>query len=152
MARTATVMVWVPALPPIEATIGISTASATICWIVASNKAITQEARMAVARLTSSQPKRLRVSSRHCVMLLMADAAEMQDLLGRLLLDDVDDVIDRQHADQAPVLVDHGGREQIVLLEAEGDVLLVVVDLEHRLLLIHDARRCGRGPGALSSG
>ena len=28
-ARTATVRVWVPALPPIEATIGISTASAT---------------------------------------------------------------------------------------------------------------------------
>ena len=29
-ARTATVMVWVPALPPMLATIGISTASATI--------------------------------------------------------------------------------------------------------------------------
>ena len=34
-ARTVTVMVCVPALPPIEATIGISTASATICWMVA---------------------------------------------------------------------------------------------------------------------
>ena len=56
----------------------------------------------------------------------MADAAEMQDLLRRLLLDDVDDVIDRQHADQPPVLVDHGGGEQIVLLELEGDVLLLV--------------------------
>ena len=30
MARTATVRVWVPALPPIEATIGMSTARATI--------------------------------------------------------------------------------------------------------------------------
>ena len=35
--RTVTVMVWVPALPPIEATIGISTASETICSMVASN-------------------------------------------------------------------------------------------------------------------
>jgi hypothetical protein len=57
-ARTVTVMVCVPALPPIEATIGISTASATICSMVASNRLITQEARMAVARLISSQLKR----------------------------------------------------------------------------------------------
>ena len=36
-ARTATVMVWVPALPPMLATIGISTASATIFSIAPSN-------------------------------------------------------------------------------------------------------------------
>ena len=36
-ARTATVMVWVPALPPMLATIGISTASATIFSIDPSN-------------------------------------------------------------------------------------------------------------------
>ena len=40
-ARTATVMVCVPALPPMEATIGMSTASATICSMVASNRLIT---------------------------------------------------------------------------------------------------------------
>ena len=60
-ARTATVMVWVPALPPIEATIGMRMASATICSIVPSNHEITQEARMAVSRLTNSQEKRERV-------------------------------------------------------------------------------------------
>ena len=37
-ARTETAMVCVPALPPIEATIGISTASATICSIAAPNR------------------------------------------------------------------------------------------------------------------
>ena len=37
-ARTDTAMVWVPALPPIEATIGISTASATISSIAAPNR------------------------------------------------------------------------------------------------------------------
>ncbi len=62
-ARTATVMVCVPALPPIEATMGISTASATICSMVASNRLITSEARMAVARLARSQVKRRRVVS-----------------------------------------------------------------------------------------
>ena len=40
-ARTATVMVCVPALPPMEATIGISTASATMLSIVASNRLMT---------------------------------------------------------------------------------------------------------------
>ena len=62
-ALTATVSVWVPALPPIEATMGISTAKATICSIVASNIEITPDARIAVSRLTKSQEKRDRVVS-----------------------------------------------------------------------------------------
>ena len=37
---------------------GMSTASATICSMVASNRLITQEARIAVPRLTNSQMKR----------------------------------------------------------------------------------------------
>ena len=60
MARTVTVMVWVPALPPIDATIGISAASATICSIEASNSEMTKLASMAVMRLTTSQGARLR--------------------------------------------------------------------------------------------
>ena len=59
-ARTVTVMVWLPALPPIEATIGISTASATICSMVASNRPITEAASSAVNRLKRSQVKRCR--------------------------------------------------------------------------------------------
>src|SRR4029453_19654815 len=59
-ARTATVMVWVPALPPMLATIGISTASATIFWIDHSNWLITHDASNAVSRLANSQVKRLR--------------------------------------------------------------------------------------------
>ena len=59
-ARTVTVSDWVPALPPMEATIGMSTASATICSMEASNRPMTREARTAVARLTRSQTKRRR--------------------------------------------------------------------------------------------
>ena len=44
-----------------EATIGIRMASATFCSMVASNRPMTMEARIAVPRLTSSQTKRLRV-------------------------------------------------------------------------------------------
>ncbi len=57
-ARTATVMVWVAALPPWLATIGASTASATIFCSSPSNRPSTEDARKAVARLTSSQLKR----------------------------------------------------------------------------------------------
>ena len=63
-ARTATVRACVPALPPIEATIGINTARATICSIVASKKEITIDARIAVIKLTKSQLKRERVVER----------------------------------------------------------------------------------------
>ena len=57
-ARTATVMVWVPALPPMLATIGISTASATILASASSKLLITQEASSAVSRFANSQGKR----------------------------------------------------------------------------------------------
>ena len=53
------VMVCVAALPPWLATIGASTASATIFCNSPSNRPSTEEARNAVARLTSSQLKRL---------------------------------------------------------------------------------------------
>ena len=59
-ARTATARVCVPAFPPMDATMGISTASATTSWIVPWNREITIEARTAVARLTVSQINRLR--------------------------------------------------------------------------------------------
>src|SRR5262245_36487353 len=62
-ARTATVMVWVAALPPWLATIGASTASATIFCNSPSNRPSTEDARNAVARLTSSQLKRPRATN-----------------------------------------------------------------------------------------
>ena len=94
---------------------------------------------MAVSRLTNSQEKRERVVSRPCRdSLLGADAAQVEDFLRRLLLDHVDDVVDRQHADKAAAVVGHGGGEEIVLLEAEGDVVCSSVTREHRLLVVHD--------------
>ena len=57
-ARTATVMVWVPAFPPMLATIGISTASATICWIVARTTCCSGVALTAVNRCLSMRSMR----------------------------------------------------------------------------------------------
>ena len=53
-ALTETVRVWVPAFPPIEATIGINTASATTFSIEAWKKPITIEAITAVSKFTNS--------------------------------------------------------------------------------------------------
>ena len=118
-ARTATVMVCVVALPPWLATIGASTASATIFCNCPSNRPSTEEARNAVARLTSSQLKRPRAmvhtvsdNSSSC-----ADAAERLDVLFRLLLDDVGDVVEGDDADQPVAGVHHRRGHQIVALE-----------------------------------
>ena len=62
-ARTATVSDWVPALPPMLATIGMRMARATACSSVASNRPMTAEARTAVPRLSSSQRNRALVVS-----------------------------------------------------------------------------------------
>ena len=52
---TVTANVCIPALPPIEATIGIKKASTTICSIVAPNKLIQYVAKKAVNRFNNNQ-------------------------------------------------------------------------------------------------
>ena len=58
-------------------------------------------------------------------------------------LDDVDDVVDGDDADQTLARVDHGRRNQIILLELVGDVFLFVVDMEDRLFRVHDVGDLG---------
>ncbi len=53
------VMVWLPVLPPMPATIGISAASATSWEMVCSNRPITREATNAVQRLIASRAQRV---------------------------------------------------------------------------------------------
>ena len=140
-ARTATVMVWVPALPPIEATTGISTASATMCSIAPSNSAdhagggqrrahVDEAARgtgCAGCRAPSSD------SSSSAV-----DAAERLDVGVRFLLEDVDDVVDHHGADEPVGLVDDGGGDEVVALEQARDLLLVLGRLDPVGLVVHD--------------
>ena len=59
IARTATAIVWVPAFPPMLATIGIRMASATNSLIAAPNKAMIDDATTAVPRFAISQRTRL---------------------------------------------------------------------------------------------
>ena len=58
MARTIMVMVWLPELPPMPATIGMSAASATIWEMEDSNAPMTRLATRAVNKLTASQIQR----------------------------------------------------------------------------------------------
>ena len=67
------------------------------------------------------------------------------DILVGLLLDDVDDVVDGDHADQPVGLVDHRGRDQVVALEQPRHVLLVVRRLHAaRLVVMMSAIGIGR--------
>ncbi len=58
MARTIMVMVWLPELPPMPATMGMSAASATSFSMLPSNSPITRDAMKAVTRLMASQVQR----------------------------------------------------------------------------------------------
>ena len=148
-ARTATVMVCVVALPPWLATIGASTASATIFCNEPSNRPSTEEARNAVTRLTSSQLKRLRAmvhtvsessSSRTPPSALMSSSASS--------LDHVDDVVEGDDADQPVVGVDHRRRHQVVALEQPRHLLLVVVGAHAAALRVHQLGDRHRALGA----
>ena len=59
-ARTVTAMVWLPALPPTPATIGISVASATIFSIVFSKMPMMVDVTSPVSKWVSSQRTRAR--------------------------------------------------------------------------------------------
>src|SRR3546814_10319736 len=58
----------------------------------------------------------------------VAGARQAENILAGLFLDDVHDVIDGDHADEPSALVDDGGRDQRIFLEAQRDLFLVHVD------------------------
>ena len=143
-------MVWVAALPPWLATIGANTASATIFCSSPSNKPSTDEARNAVARLTSSQLNRPRatVPDRIRQFLFAPDAAQRPDVLLGLLLDHIDDIVERDHADQPIVRIDHRRGNEIVMLEQSRHVFLVVGDADRVHLLVDELADRHRPLGA----
>ena len=124
-----TVKVWMPALPPMPATTGMKTARAATAWIDAleeADDARGQDRRRQVHEEPGEPPAdglRRRVEDR----LVGGDAAEPVDVLGRLLVDDVDHVVDRDRAQEAVVPVDHRHREEVVPGDEPRDLLLVGV-------------------------
>ena len=129
MPRTITVSVCVAALPPMPATTGMNTASAGTSLMSPSKSATTDAARNAVTRFTSSHGTRFRSDSAAVEndTVVAGDAGEPVDVLGRLILDDVDDVVNRDDADQLVLFVDDGNREQVVRRDQARDLFLVGV-------------------------
>ena len=126
-ARTATVMVCVPALPPIEATIGIRTASATIFCSESLEQPDHRGGEERRAEI-DEEPGRAALQDVPDVVrqfLVGVDAAERLDVGVGLLLEDVDDVVDHHRADEAAGLVDDGGRDEVVALEEPRHLLLL---------------------------
>ena len=85
-ARTVTASVWVPALPPTPATIGISIASATIWAIAASKKPMIVDGHQRGAEIGDQPPDPRLVAVRHRLVdvALDARAGEQQRVLARL--------------------------------------------------------------------
>ena len=66
------------------------------------------------------------------------DGGHLLDVLGVLILNDVDDVVDGDDADQALLLVAHGDGGQVIAAEIVGDGLLVVGGLGADDVGVHD--------------
>ena len=108
-------------------------------WRSRPEQPTTRAATIAVPRLTTSQLSRRRDGQAdRLVDVALAPRRRAADVLARFLLDDVDDVVDGDHADQPARLVDHRGRDEGIFLEAERDFLLVHVDRDQGLLALHD--------------
>ena len=101
-ARTATVMVWVAALPPWLATIGASTASATIFSQLALEQAEHGGRQEGGGEIDQQPVEAARGDGPDVVgqFFVAGDAAERLEVLVGLFLDDVDDVVDGDDADQ----------------------------------------------------
>ena len=138
-ARTATVMVWVVALPPWLATIGASTASATIFCKRALEQA-EHRGGQERGREIDQQPVEAALGDgpdRVRQLFVAGHAAERLDVLFGLLLDHVDDVVEGEHADQALAVVDHRRRDQVVALEHARHLLLVVGGADPSAVRLH---------------
>ena len=138
-ARTATVSVCVPALPPIDAAMGIRTARMTICWMVASKRPITADASSAVRRFRK-EPGETGSAGRDdgVVKIVFPYAAEAHDILLGLLLDNVEDIVDHDHADQPVGRIDHGRGHEVLLSEHVRDLLLIHLQRDGKRLNFHN--------------
>ena len=74
------------------------------------------------------QPLAQRLDRRREDAVVARETGEPVDVLGRLVLDDVDDVVDGDDADQLVLLVDDRNRQQVVGRDLARDFLLIHVD------------------------
>ena len=86
------------------------------------------------AREADQQPRQAvagDVEDRLRLLLLGRGAGHLVDVLGGLVLDDVEHVVDGDRAHQTILRVDHRNGDEVVLVDDVGDLLLVGVD-RHR--------------------
>ena len=140
MPRMISVTVWVPAMPPMLATMGMSAASAATFSMVPSKRLTTAAARNAVTRLMPSHtqaPARRREDAGEHVF-LVAQTGRGHDFVRGFLADHVDDVVDRDAAEQLALLVDHRRRHEVAVLEQLRDVVRVGLGRDARAFRIED--------------
>ena len=71
-------------------------------------------------------------------LLLLVDSAHPVDILGCLLVDDIDDVIDGDDTDHPSVLIDNRQRSISVFGEEPGHGLLIQIGPDRNHVVVHD--------------
>ena len=129
IARTTSVTVWLPMLPPVPMSSGMKKAQGHHRASSSSKLRRTVPVYASATNSSSSQPTRLRTSSgtptQSVRQVQRLGAAEALDVLGRLGLEDVGDVVLGDDAEQVVVVVDDGDREQVAVGQQAGGGLLV---------------------------
>ena len=108
----------------------MNTASAVTTLIVSWNSADDRrrEERRRQVDEQPRQPLAQRLARRREHAVVAGHAGQAVDVLGRLVLDDVDDVVHRDDADQLVLLVDDRDRQQVVRRDLPRDFFLIRVD------------------------
>ena len=111
MPRMISVTVCVPAMPPIDATMGMRAASAATFSMVPSKRLTTAAARNAVDQVDAQphQSAARRGDDAREHVFFVAQAGRGHDFVRGFLADDVDDVVDRDTAQQLAGGIDDGG-------------------------------------------
>src|SRR5919197_1183315 len=145
MPRTTTVAVCVVPMPPIDATIGMNTASIARAWMDDSNKPMTDAARTAVPRLTNRHVRRFRNTAFGGSNTVSSPATPPRRWMSsvassrRMSMTSSTPIVPRSRRVPCP----HGDLDQVVALDEARDLLLVGVH-RHALHVLGADRPDGR--------
>ena len=139
-----------PMLPPIAATTGMKKASAgtVASSVVEARLRLSAAAVPPIAAAISHRQRTLESCAEEGARVgqIFTGAGHLEDVLGGLLPDHVDDVVDLDDPDEAVLPVDHGQRDQVVAADDLSHFLLVGVGLHRAQVGLHDVGDALVGP------
>jgi hypothetical protein len=142
---------WVAALPQVPTTMGMKKARATICSSCSAFHSMmdvdSSEVNKQNRQPAESAPEQPRHRPFEVLLLEGHHGRNTLKVLGVFGLDDVDDVVDGDHAQKPVLLVDHRHGEEVVFLDLGGGRLDIQIVGHRDDVRLHDLGELGLGLG-----